>query len=59
VGTSEQQKEPTYNLKIMMRSALAIVSGLVIVPVFSMLVRQDYLGDLCGLRIYKKTRRGK
>ncbi|MEY4616368.1 MAG: hypothetical protein RJB66_1328 [Pseudomonadota bacterium] len=59
LGTTEQRQDMGYNFRVLMRSFLAIMSGLLVIPLFSLIMRQDYLGDLCGLRLYKVKRRGK
>lgn len=59
LGTTEQRQDITYNFRVLMRSFLALISGLLVIPLFSLIMRQDYLGDLCGLRLYKVKRRGK
>lgn len=58
LGTEAQRQNVGYSLRVILRSTLAIVSGLVVLPFFSLLLKQDYLGDLSGLRLYPKKRRG-
>lgn len=56
LGTAEQQRNLQYGFLVALRSGIAIVTGLFILPVISMISKQDYLGSLSGLRLYRKKR---
>ncbi len=56
LGTSEQQKSLQYNFQVALRSMLAIGTGLIFVPLISMIMRQDYLGTMSGLRLFRRKR---
>jgi hypothetical protein len=58
LGTTQQRQSGTYSLQVLARSFLMLLTGVFVLPMLSMLTREDYLGSFSGLRIYRKKRRG-
>jgi hypothetical protein len=56
LGTSEQRQNLQYCFQVVLRGFAAPLTGYILLPIISLLVRKDYLGSLSGLRIYRKKR---
>lgn len=56
LGTEEQRGQLQYGFQVALRSGLAVLTGLIPLPLVSMIVQKDYLGTLSGLRLYPKKR---
>jgi len=56
LGTKEQQSRSTYYLLVIGRTAISIVTGLVLLPAFSLIFRKDYLGQWSGLKLFRRKK---
>ena len=55
VGTEEQINSPFYPVKIAIRSMVTIATGLVLLPILSLLFKRDMAGTLSGVYLYRKN----
>lgn len=56
LGTDQERRAPQYGFQVAFRSLLAIMTGLVTLPLWSLLTKSDQLGKATGLRLYNKRR---
>ncbi len=55
LGQPVQRIKPGYVLRVMARTSLLLLTGVVTFPLMSLLFKRDFLGDLTGIRIYSLT----
>jgi len=55
VGEDEQQKRESYPLRVALRSLLITMTGVVILPVISTILRRDIAGSLSGVNLWAKS----
>ena len=55
LGQPIQRIRTGYVLRVMARTTLLLLTGVVVLPVISLLVKRDLLGDVTGVRIYSLT----
>lgn len=55
IGKPEDLNKAVYSIKVVGRSLLVIATGLVILPLLSMVLGQDIAGSITGARLYKKA----
>jgi hypothetical protein len=53
VGTPEEQMSALYPIRILWRSALTTVTGLILLPLISLALGQDIGGKLSGINLYR------
>ncbi len=53
VGTPEEQSSALYPIRILWRSALTTATGMVLLPLISILMGQDIAGKLSGINLYR------
>ena len=56
LGSQQDRRRIQYGIQVVLRTSLATISGFIILPLVSMLTQQDLLGELSGLRLYRKKR---
>lgn len=56
LGTLEQRHTLIYGLLVIFRSLVVLFTGLIILPILSILLRKDLIGNICGLRLFKRKR---
>lgn len=56
IGTDEERSAPHYAFQVVFRTLLAILSGLFVLPLLSLMAKNDYLGQITGLKLYLKKR---
>ena len=56
LGTMEQRQSIKYGLQVIFRTLIVLFSGLIILPILSILFRKDLIGNICGLRLFKRKR---
>ncbi|MFZ4403913.1 MAG: RDD family protein [Pseudobdellovibrionaceae bacterium] len=54
LGLPSQMKSAFYPAKVALRSLIAVVTGFVILPIASWVLNQDVIGDLSGVKRFKK-----
>jgi hypothetical protein len=54
LGRKEDQQDTLYPVKVMCRSAILTVTGLVILPLFSLILQQDLVGNIVGVHLYQQ-----
>lgn len=54
LGKNEDQQDAMYPLRVMSRSLITTVTGLVIMPLFSLILRQDLVGNIVGVHLYQQ-----
>lgn len=54
LGRDEDYKNENYPLRVIMRSLLVTLTGVVVLPVLSFLVRRDLAGMITGLNLYQQ-----
>jgi hypothetical protein len=54
LGREEDQRDAYYPLKVVGRSLITTVTGLVILPIFSLVLRQDLVGNIIGVHLYQE-----
>jgi len=54
LGREEDQRDQYYALRVVGRSAITTVTGLVILPLFSLILRQDLVGNIVGVQLYQQ-----
>lgn len=52
LGQPLERLQFSYFLKVMFRTTLILGTGVVVIPVISLLLSRDIAGDICGLKIY-------
>lgn len=55
MGNHLQQESTVYPLRVAFRSFLVMLTGFVLLPLLSILVRKDLAGALSGVRLYKQN----
>ena len=54
IGQDQEQKAEAYPLKIALRSLLTTFTGLIVLPLASLIVRRDLAGSISGARLYRQ-----
>jgi hypothetical protein len=54
LGKTEDQSKTFYPLKVVARSLLVTATGLIVLPILSLVVGRDLAGDLLGLHLYQQ-----
>ena len=52
LGQPMQRFKFSYFFKVMLRTTLILATGVVVIPIISLLFSRDIAGDICGLKIY-------
>jgi hypothetical protein len=55
LGQPVQRIKRSYVLRVMARTTLILLTGVVTLPIFSLILKRDIAGDLTGLRVYSLT----
>lgn len=55
LGQPIQRIKPGYTLRVMARTTVLLLTGVVVLPFLSLIFKRDLLGDLTGIRIYSLT----
>ena len=55
LGQPVQRIKTSYILRVMARTTLILVTGIITLPILSIVCKKDLIGDLTGLRIYSLT----
>lgn len=55
LGMDEEQTKQSYPLKVAWRSLINIATGLVLLPVISVILNKDVAGWLSGIRLYRQN----
>lgn len=55
VGKPEEQNQSSYILRVMARTLLNMITGFILLPIISAIIRTDIAGYLTGAQIYKKA----
>lgn len=53
MGDDQQHKSALYPLQVLWRSVLVVITGVVIIPLVSLITRQDMMAPLTGLQLYR------
>ncbi len=56
LGTTEQQGRLSYSFLVIARVFLVMVTGFILIPLLSLAFRKDYLGQWCGLQLYRRKK---
>lgn len=56
LGSEADQKRGTYPLRVIWRSFVIALTGFIVLPLLSSLVRKDLTSYLCGVEVYKKSK---
>lgn len=54
LGTQEQRCSLKYSFQVLWRSFLALATGVILLPLLSLMFRKDFLGTWSGLRLYRR-----
>lgn len=54
VGQDEDQAKESYPLRVALRSLLVTLTGLVLLPLISALIRRDIAGSISGVKLYRQ-----
>jgi hypothetical protein len=54
MGDDQQHKSATYPLRVLLRSILAVLTGVVVLPLLSLILNRDLLAPLTGLQLYRQ-----
>lgn len=54
MGSNKQQSSPFYPLRVALRSLLVTLTGVVVLPLISFVIRRDLSGLLTGLQLYRQ-----
>lgn len=55
LGQPIQRIRPTYVLRVVARTSLLLLTGVVMIPVLSLIFKRDLLGDITGVHLYSLT----
>lgn len=55
LGQPVQRIKPSYVLRVILRTTLLLVTGVITFPVLSLIFKRDLLGDITGIRVYSLT----
>jgi hypothetical protein len=55
IGTPGDLNSKSYSLKIIARSALVVLTGFILLPIISLIFRNDIAGQITGARIMRKA----
>ena len=55
LGQPIQRIKPTYVLRVIARTSLLVITGVITFPVLSVIFKRDILGDITGIRVYSLT----
>lgn len=55
LGQPLQRIKPTYVLRVMLRTTLLLMTGVITFPLLSLIFKRDLLGELTGIRVYSLT----
>lgn len=54
VGADEEQQKESYPLRVAFRSLLTTITGLILLPFISAILRRDIAGSLSGAKLYRQ-----
>lgn len=54
MGKTEEQKSEMYPLKVLGRSLLMLATGLVVIPILSLIANQDLAAKITGVQLYRQ-----
>lgn len=54
MGTAEDQKKSMYPLKVVARALVTLATGIVVLPILSMLFGKDLAGRISGVQLYQQ-----
>jgi uncharacterized RDD family membrane protein YckC len=55
IGRDEEQASQSYPLKVAARSLLITLTGLIMLPLISAILRRDVPGSICGATLYRQV----
>lgn len=55
LGQPIQRIKPGYTLRVMARTTILLLTGVIVFPFLSLIFKRDLLGDITGIRIYSLT----
>lgn len=55
LGQPIQRIRPTYVLRVVLRTTILLMTGVIVFPILSLIFKRDLLGDLTGIHIYSLT----
>jgi hypothetical protein len=55
LGQPVQRIKSSYVLRVIARTTMMLLTGVVVIPILSLMLKRDIAGDLTGLRIYSLT----
>lgn len=55
LGQPVQRIKPTYVLRVVARTSLLVLTGVITFPILSLIFNRDILGDITGIRLYSLT----
>jgi hypothetical protein len=55
LGTNEQTIRMSYPLQVTMRALVTTITGIVVLPLLSLITRKDIVGILSGVKLHKKV----
>lgn len=55
IGKPTEQEQGTYILRVMARTLLTMVTGFILLPIISAIIKTDIAGFLTGAQLYKKA----
>lgn len=55
MGTNLQTASMSYPLRVTFRAFVTIITGIVVLPLLSLLMKKDIVGSICGLKLQKKV----
>lgn len=55
LGTNEQTLQMSYPLRVTMRALVTTITGIIVLPLLSLITRKDIVGILSGVKLHKKV----
>lgn len=55
LGSQDQIEKSSYQLRVALRSTVVLFTGLIILPIFSNLLRRDLAGEISGVSLLKRV----
>lgn len=54
MGSNKQQASPFYPVRVALRSLIVTLTGVIVLPVLSLIIRRDLSGLITGLQLYRQ-----
>ena len=52
LGQPAQRMRASYYLRVIVRTTLILITGIITIPILSLILKRDLIGEVTGVRVY-------